>query len=344
MAGTDRATQNVSETMRYMMKYIVWRQSEPEPHSPSWLPGDGIELHGQAGGLAGRLWRSPAAGITAGMPFSTVIWRTMWDWYTCKTELHALDDEERLEEEATAAELTAALSTASLAERRLAADRAGSLRQLTAPLQSALGRCLFDPGTDGQLRMVAAYSLGRGGGVTELTEALRREAQAVATGQATFYDSTAPLAGHTKVNAKDRPYDTVSGSAPPGAAGHTWRNPGQVDAAYGLAAAGTVDGVVPALCQLLRAVDWSIAAAATTALGEMGILGSEATGPLVDVLMSPSEWVARGAAEALGTVAVTDTDKIGEVAIALAFTVEDHRQVTPWSLARWPLREAAACR
>jgi len=193
--------------------------------------------------------------------------------------------------------------------------------------------------------MLAAYSLGRGGGVTELTEALRREAHAVATGrEARFYDSTEPLAGHKENDVEDRRYDTISCSAPPGAAGHTWRNPGQVDAAYGLAAAGTVAGAVPALCQLVRSVDWPLAAAATTAVGEMGALAADATGPLVDALMSPSEWVARGAAEALGTVAVKDATDIGEVAIALAFTVEDDRKVTPWSLARWPLREAAACR
>ena len=226
-----RATQNVSDKMRYMMKYIVWRRSEPATHSPSWLPGDGIELHGMAGGLAARPWRPPAATITAEMPFSTVIWRTVWEWYTCKTESAALDEEEALEEEATAVELTAALSSASLAERRLAADRAGALRQLSLPLQSALGRCLLDPSTDGQLRMLAAYSLGRGGGVTELTEALRREAQAVAAGrQARFFNSTLPLAGHADDDAKERPFDAVRDSAPPGAAGHTWRNPGQVKA------------------------------------------------------------------------------------------------------------------
>ena len=117
-----------------------------------------------------------------------------------------------------------------------------------------------------------------------------------------------------------------------------------MDAAYGLAAAGTVAGAVPALCQLLRGADWPVAAAATTALGEMGVLGAEAAQPLIDALMSPSEWVAKGAAEALGTVAIVDGDEIGEAAIALAFTVEEDRQVTPWSLARWPLREAAAFR
>ena len=107
-------------------------------------------------------------------------------------------------------------------------------------------------------------------------------------------------------------------------------------------------GAVSALSQLVRSSDddWPVAAAATTALGEMGILGAQATRSLVDALMSPSEWVARGAAEALGTVAVTDTDtdEIGEAAIALAYTVEEDRQVTPWSLAQWPLREASACR
>ena len=339
-----RATENVSDTMRYMMKFIVWRRAEPEPHAPSWLPGDGIELHGQRGGLAALPWRPPTAATTNGMPHSAVIWRTVWEWYTCDHEPEVVDGEEAEEEEATSAELSAALSSPSLAERRLAADRSGALHMLSQELRAALGECLSDRSTDGQLRMLAAYSLGRGGGLTELTEALRHEAQAVAAGpEARYYDSTEPLAGHAEDGAPDRPYDSVMDSAPTGASGHSWRNPGQVDAAFGLAAAGAVEGAVPALCQLVQGGDWPVAAAATTALGEMGVLGAAATRPLVDALMSPSEWVARGAAEALGTVGVTDTDDIGEAAIALAFTVEEDRQVTPWSLARYPLREAAAC-
>jgi hypothetical protein len=50
---------------------------------------------------------------------------------------------------------------------------------VTSELRAALAALLAHPGTDGQLRMLAAYSLGNADAVHELQNALEREAAAV---------------------------------------------------------------------------------------------------------------------------------------------------------------------
>jgi hypothetical protein len=86
--------------------------------------------------------------------------------------------------------------------------------------------------------------------------------------------------------------------------GHSWRNPGQIDAAYGFAACTRSGESVAALAMLLHkkntaggggaaaaaaAGDWAEAAAAATALGEMGSLGAAATGELLHAVQHPNE-------------------------------------------------------
>ena len=84
--------------------------------------------------------------------------------------------------------------------------------------------------------------------------------------------------------------------------GHSWRNPGQIDAAYGFAACTRSGESVAALATLLQkknpaggggaaatADDWAAAAAAATALGEMGSLGAAATGELLHAVQHPNE-------------------------------------------------------
>jgi hypothetical protein len=75
-----RATENISDhRMRHMLKFIVWRQQEPDPFMPSWLAGDGIELHGRLANLPERPWTTPPDAVTASIgPHSAVIWRTIW--------------------------------------------------------------------------------------------------------------------------------------------------------------------------------------------------------------------------------------------------------------------------
>lgn len=80
------------------------------------------------------------------------------------------------EDAAVSSELTAVLEdlSAPLADRRAAADRAGALHFVSEALRETLASVLADRSTDGQLRMLAAYSLGRCGAVEELAVRFQR--------------------------------------------------------------------------------------------------------------------------------------------------------------------------
>lgn len=145
-----------------------------------------------------RPWTAPPAEVTGGFPDSTVIWRTVWEWYlgVYSDEDEVVDGEVVEEDAAVSSELVAVLEDASapLVERRAAADRAGwALHFVSDALREALAGLLADRSTDGQLRMLAAYSLGRCGAVDLLKVAMEREAEAV-TGSGNrgrYYHSTA---------------------------------------------------------------------------------------------------------------------------------------------------------
>jgi len=117
-------------------------------------------------------------------------------------------------------------------------------------------------------RLRAAYALGMQGeeGVPALMERLRREA-------------TERLESNLE---------------------RTHTNPSQLDALFGLTAAGKA--AVPALTEALADENWWLRAAAASGLGDMGREAAEAVPDLVGVLKDESEWVRRNATEALGII------------------------------------------
>ncbi len=82
-------------------------------------------------------------------------------------------------------------------------------------------------------------------------------------------------------------------------------NPAQLDAAYGLTAAGVT--AVPALVSLLEDEAWGLRASAADILGDMGHEAVGSVDALTKRLSDESEWVRRNAVEALGNIGAAAT-------------------------------------
>ena len=77
-------------------------------------------------------------------------------------------------------------------------------------------------------------------------------------------------------------------------------NPAQLDAAFGLSAAG-IDAVAPVV-DLLDEEQWWLRASAADILGDMGHVAAPTVDALVAATADDSEWVRRNAVEALGNI------------------------------------------
>ena len=198
----------------------------------------------------------------------------------------------------TIAVAMAALDDPEPAARLRAAD---DLAALHAPAAvPALAARLRDE--DEAVRLNAAYALGAQGAIDTLMDALRCEA-------AVRWQSNLDRGDFT--------------------------DPGQLDAPYGLAAAGAT--AVPALQAALSDPDGPVRAAAATALGCIGHSAAPAMGALAQALADDDEWVRRHAADALGYIGPT-----GEAVQSLIAALDDRRPVTRWSLSTDPFRESVA--
>ena len=129
-------------------------------------------------------------------------------------------------------------------------------------------------------------------------------------------------------------------------------SPSQLDAVYGLAAAGAA--ARPALLDTLRGAGgpaWWSRAGAGWALAELGWVadGTAATlTALSDAVNDNNEWVARNAVEAMGTSiggpehqadeATAEAASAAAVALAEAL-LSDRQDVSPWSLGPSPLKD-----
>ena len=344
-----RATANLSaDETRYMLKFIVYRLEEP-PLSARPPPR----------------WEVPAC-IHDGIPMRSV-WLSIWEWYHGASGQGVQQRQEQgraLAVDDASHRASGELSSLGLAAARSKADQLGLMCDMDAAERVWLAATLADPAADGVLRLLAAYALGRAGRPDELLACLAQEAGAVATNAADghrYYRSTVPLAGSSGVkeawsnssssssssnnssSGNPRPYDTPGEGAPAGASGHTWRNPTQLDAAYGLAAGGAA--TVPALAAVLTrsTEEWWVTAGVVAALGEVGAAAGPACPALCDQLAHDNEWVARAAAEALGTIAVAAAPSAAAAAAVLVSELAvGGRRCTPSSLSQHPLRELAA--
>ena len=225
------------------------------------------------------------------------IHRTLWQamWHWYR------GDERPALAEATPRKIAAwihQLDATAPATRRLAADALGTLQ--AAGAVPALTALLED--ADEPVRLNAAYALGAQGAIAELADALVRE---------TRHRSQANLERGD------------------------FTSPSQLDATYGLAAAGPI--AVAALEKALADEAWPLRAAAATALGYMGRSAAPALPALTAALNDANEWGRRHAAEAIGYIGPEEETSIQ----ALVTALNDRRPVTRWSLSSDPLRETA---
>ncbi|MEE2658299.1 MAG: HEAT repeat domain-containing protein [Candidatus Latescibacterota bacterium] len=104
-------------------------------------------------------------------------------------------------------------------------------------------------------------------------------------------------------------------------------NPAQLDAAFGLTAAGSA--AVPAMIDRLTDEEWILRASAADVLGDIGTQAAEAVPALTEALGDESEWVRRNAAEALGIIGNEAAPAVDALSAALAdpFTATRHNAV-----------------
>ena len=200
-----RATANISDRTRYMLKFLFARRREPT--FPAW------DAHA-------AVWTPPSGD-------HRTLWQHMWRWHRGEAKPNRTP-----EDSSAITALVAALDDPDPQARHLAADDLGTIRAPTAI--PTLAAHLRDENE--AMRLNAVYALGAQG-------ALRCEVA-------------------------ERWQDNL--------ARDDFTDPGQLDAPYGLAAAGAA--AVPALQQVLTDDDGPVRAAAATALGYIGPAGEAARG------------------------------------------------------------------
>ena len=150
-----------------------------------------------------------------------------------------------------------------------------------------------------------------------------------------------------------------------GSPASAFTNPSQLDAVFGLAAAAVATGassayarsVLVAKLQDPESTAWWVRAGAAWALAEIGWSADGHTEAVLEALAAATqddnEWVARNAAESIGTAiggqphmlvaaGVASERTVHATAAVLAKCVQSDRSVSPWSLSPEPLQEIAA--
>ncbi len=300
-----RATENRSDKIRFMLKFLFCRMEEPT--RASWNAEQPIWESEQ-------VW---AYAPTNGGIQHQAMWPHIWNWYhggqngEMKTHPQSTSQspsQDNGHDTASTVELIKGLGSEDVSVRRTAAD---ALRFAGADaadeVMPALREKLNDP--DEVVRLNAAYALGTIGEPTipTLMDALRRESE---------------TAWEPNLNRND------------------YTNPSQLDTPFGLAAIGTP--ALPALTAALDDPKWWVRAAAAMALGCMGPPASPATSTLTEALKDESEWVRRNAADSLGNIGHLSSEAMAtRVANALVEALDDKREVARWSLSDSPFRENA---
>ena len=119
-----------------------------------------------------------------------------------------------------------------------------------------------------------------------------------------------------------------------------YTNPSQLDAVFGLSAAGAP--AIPAVAALLDDEAWWVRAAAADVLGDIGEAASEAAPRLTAALSDESAWVRRNAAEALGCLGSDSAASVSALSHCLADADSRVRHNAALALARLGPRAAAA--
>lgn len=249
-----RATQNVSEKNRYMLKFQFTRSREPA--GPAWGGGNGG-------------WASQNGDTRPGDPRSAVS-EAVWNWM------------------------------------------AGVENGAAETNGASIGRCISAlDGPDEDVRLQAAYTLGRQGGkaVDPLVERLRgtREEEALA-------------------------------SVPKNPANPTGGNPSELPAAYALSAVGRP--AVERLEALLEDDAWWVRAAAADVLGDIGLPASSARPALLRSLGDADAWVRRNASESVAIQGGFSPGDVPVLRMALADEDERVRRNIAFALARHPVHDA----
>ena len=150
-----RATENRSDKIRFMLKFLFCRTEEPT--RPSWNAADPV-------------WQAAAAN---GGIAHQAMWRHIWSWY------HGARENGSPPPAVATTDLLPALQATDVAVRRSAADALGCVGEDVArEIVPVLGESLND--ADEVVRLNAAYSLGSIGepAVPTLLDALHRESAA----------------------------------------------------------------------------------------------------------------------------------------------------------------------
>ena len=119
-----------------------------------------------------------------------------------------------------------------------------------------------------------------------------------------------------------------------------YTNPSQLDAVFGLSAAGAP--AVPAVAALLDDTAWWVRAAAADALGDMGETARATVPQLTDALDDESVWVRRNAVEALGYLGPTAAAAVPALSRCLADADSRVRHNAALTLAKLGSAAAAA--
>ena len=119
-----------------------------------------------------------------------------------------------------------------------------------------------------------------------------------------------------------------------------YTNPSQLDAVFGLSAAGVP--AIPAVAALLDDEAWWVRAAAADVLGDIGEAASEIAPRLTAALSDESAWVRRNAVEALGCLGSDSAASVSALSHCLADADSRVRHNAALALARLGPRAAAA--